>query len=189
MIIRRVLATFVAAAVAVMLSAGVAAADPTYPPTGPTGGGSVSDTQVPPGQTFTFHAIGYKPLSLVTITYSLFQGGSQGTALRAALRGETFTTKADAKGEINVKLSIDTQGTFLITASGVDPSGAPHYVASVVVVKKAAKPVPGGGTTGKPSKMPRTGADLTWLYAGLGLVLAGGVLVLTTRTRSSRLSI
>lgn len=130
--------------------------------------GTVSDGTVDPGQTFTFFGAGFAPGETITITV-----GTQ-----------TFTATADGKGAIAFPLSINTPGTFTVTAKGATSGN----VATAAVTVAAAAIVPASlANTGGGTALANTGADASlvlWSLVGAGALAAGVTSVVVVRRRA-----
>lgn len=139
---------------------------------GPTEDATVSDTNPDPGEPFTFSASGFEPGSEVTITVNTDDA-----------RVDPAMATADSTGVASASITIDVEGTYTITASGIGADGQPLTVSETVVV--------GDGTAGSGvvsdggEALPRTGADgvAAQLWAGVGLLGLGAGLVALTVSR------
>ena len=145
----------------VALSAAPASAEPTY---GPTGGSVVvSSSTVSSGGSVVVRACGFQPGSTVTTTIQVngqSRSGPSGTV--------------NKKGCARLKVTLTSAGNNLILVSGTGANGAALVVSTNVLVTGAAN---------SGSGLPRTGGDLTALWAGIALLIAGGALVGVTRSR------
>jgi hypothetical protein len=160
-------------------------AQPTYPPGGP-GDLAVSDTTVAPGEPFTVSGSGFAPGAEVTVLTSLSSqalgGGGRGALFAAAplTRLQTAsvwgTVTANSNGVATATLKLWKPGTWTITMRGPNATGGTRILNTQVVV------VGDRGGAGK-EELTKTGADLTFLWAGLGLLVAGGGLVALARVR------
>jgi hypothetical protein len=158
-----------------------------YPPT--TGGLTVSESTVSPGESFTVSGDGAEPGATVTFTLkrsSSALGGTQTVAaspqlvrLVAAVRPQAQSsvslgsTTANAEGEYSATLTIPTStdpGVYTLTAS----SGG--EVLAVVTIRVAAASGVGD--------LPFTGGNvLPGLAIGATLIVAGGLLLLSLKRR------
>jgi hypothetical protein len=167
---------------AVLAAGSPVSAQPTYPPGGP-GDLEVSDTTVAPGEPFTVSGSGFAPGAEVTVLTSLSSqalgGGGRGALFAAAplTRLQTAsvwgTVTANSNGVATATLKLSKPGTWTITMRGPNATGGTRILSTEVVV------------TGDRARreLTKTGADLTFLWAGLGLLVAGGGLVALTRVR------
>ncbi len=138
----------------------------TYPGTGGTV--TVSSSTVSSGGAVTVRGCGFQPGSTVTSTVTnngQVSNGPSGTA--------------GNDGCVTLNLTLTATGGNLILLSGTGADGGALTVSTTVTVTAPASA--GGG-------LPRTGGDLTALWAGIALLLAGGALVAVTRTRRSHVS-
>jgi len=154
---------------------------------GPTEDATVSDTNPDPGEPFTFSAAGFQPGSEVTITVNT----DDATVAPASVTAQTVT--ADSTGVASASITIDVEGTYTITASGIGADGQPLTVSETVVVGDgtAGSGVVSDGAAGSGvvsddgEALPRTGADgiAGQLWAGVGLLGLGAGLVALTVSR------
>jgi hypothetical protein len=160
-----------------------------YPPA--TGGLTVSESTVSPGESFTISGSGAEPGATVTFTLkrssSALGAGNQAVVATpnlaravAAVRPQAQSsrtlgsTTANAQGEFSARLTIpaDTDpGIYTVTAT----SGG--EVLAVVTIRVAAASIGG---------LPFTGSDVgPGLAAGVSLIVVGGLLLLTISRRRS----
>jgi LPXTG-motif cell wall-anchored protein len=177
-----------------------------YPAPG-TGGGTVSDGTVTPGEVFTFSGTGFLAGEPVTITVTItstpqalgggFSGGasmavpSKITVLSAP---QTFTTTAAADGSFAFPLSLSEPGTYTLTAVGATSGKS---VSQSVTVAAAAGTGAGTGTGtgtglsntgGNGAGLANTGADsslVLWSLVGGGALVAGAASVVVVRRRAN----
>lgn len=124
---------------------------------------------------YTVKASGYAPGSTVTIS------------VKTASGTKTYTTTADASGNISYTVKLATAGSYTITASGQDSSGAAVESTQTVTAATPTTSTGGSGSTsGK--KLAKTGpSDLgPQLWMGSGLVAAGAALVGVMYTRRQK---
>lgn len=149
------------------------AADPCgttgYPPCPPAI--STDTTVTAPGSSFHLTLHGFKPGSTVTVTVTI--------------NGQTVTLGtfvADANGDVSANVALPNSvkaGSYTITASGVDASGAARVLTSAITVAAST----GGG-------LPFTGQEIGIAsLLGAGLVGAGSVAVVAGRRRKSTVSV
>lgn len=154
---------------------------------------AVSDGTVGPGEDFVFRGQGMHAGEPLTITVTpganpaatgaSIAGGSQTVSgkIKLPMATQTFSTVADAQGRFSIALSIDTPGTYALTATGnnSDITVGPVFV----TVVGAAAPLAGTGAT----PLANTGADaslLLWGAAGIGVLGLGAGAVVVTRRRA-----
>ena len=162
-----------------------------YPPLPPQA--AVSDGTVGPGEDFVFRGQGMhagEPLTISVTpgarpaaTGASIAGGSQTVSgkIKLPMATQTFSTVADAEGRFSIALSIDTPGTYAVSATG-NNSGITVGPVFVTVVGEAA-PLAGTGST----PLANTGADaslLLWGAAGIGALGLGAGAVVVTRRRA-----
>ena len=167
----RPLAALAVALVATMGLAGVASAD-TYAPE--SGNATVSATVVTSGKPATVGGSGFCVGSSVTATLTR-NGTIVDTQVKTATNGSvSFTFTPTQTG--NYKVTLKGKGTNC---------NAPRALGTRFTVRSAAAGGANGpgGVQGNASGLPHTGADLTTLWAGLGLLVAGGLLVSVARSR------
>ena len=158
-------------ALTLALGTGVASAQYPTPPTIQT----VSQN----GYNFTFRATGFQPGSNVTWSYSTT--GSLGSSVADASGVATLTTT----------LPSSLSGAVTVTASGVNPDGAPISVSTVVTVGASSGGGSAGTTSGSDSGLAFTGSNTSsvLLRAGvLALVLGAAAVFLARRKSSSDLA-
>ena len=189
------------------LGAGAAQAG-EYP--APVVPGTVSDSSVVAGETVIFSGTGFIPGEEIVVTVDFTAGdpaaAGGGAGRAAAVRTGvivlnqiigTYETTAAADGSFAIPLELNEEGTYTLTARGVE-SG--FEVVSVVTVDAAA-PVAGGntdggttggtttgsGTTGVRGGLANTGIDSTmvlWGAAGLGALGLGAGSIVVARRRA-----
>lgn len=169
--------------------------------------GSVDDATVAPGETVVFSGAGFLPGETVEITVD-FQpttpsaaalGGGFGASIGGAIPMAivfTGTTTADADGNFSFPVTLEEEGVYTLTATGVE-SG--NTVTAVVAVDAAfaGAPVAGGGTgtagnngaeaAGSTGGLANTGVDsamLLWGAAGIGALGLGAASVVVARRRA-----
>jgi len=157
-----------------------ASAAPTYPPGGP-GPLKATATRVQPGGSVTLSGSGFAPGGKITISTSrsaqALGGGGRGALFAAAPRawlaptGVVATVSANSSGVATAKVKLSEPGTWIVTFRGPNASGGVRVLKTRIVV------------AGSTSSLAKTGVDLTFLWAGLGLLVAGGGLVALTRVR------
>ncbi|MBT1004468.1 peptidase [Paenarthrobacter sp. DKR-5] len=175
-------------------AAAASAAPDTYTAPG-VGQGQVSNGTVTVGQQFIFSGTGFAPFETIKITVTLapklqgFGGGGAGVAsgVFTVVPGstQTFSAKADANGKFSIALTLDTPGTYVLTATGLT-SG--HTVTATVTVTGAAAAAATSVTpTQATSGLANTGVDgsvLAWSLVGFGAVAAGASTVVVARRRN-----
>lgn len=152
---------------------------------GATESATVTDASPAPGEPFLFIAQGFQANSTVTVSVN----SDDATIVQAATT--TQQVSADSAGVSRASVAIDDEGQYTVAASGTGADGQPLTVAATVTVgdgTAASRTVSDGGNEAltDDSSLPRTGADgvATQLWAGVGLLAVGGVLVgLTLRRR------
>ena len=115
-------------------------------------------TTVAPGGTVTVSGDGFEPGC--SVQFSATQGGD------SSAEGQVLT--ADEDGNVSTTVKLTESGTNVLTLSGCGRV----LTAQVTVTAGAAA----GG-------LPGTGGDLTSLWAGVGLLLAGSLMVAVSRSR------
>lgn len=192
----------VALAGSIALMGAVPAMATTYP--APPATGAVSDGAVAPGETFTFSGTGFLAGETINITVTVtgapqaiggsFSGGAS-TAVPAKivlpLAPQSFTTTANASGGFAFPLSLDTAGTYSLTATGATSGKS---VTQSVTVSGAAVGSGSGlaNTGGAPlantgGGLANTGADaslIMWSLVGAGALAAGATSVVVVRRRA-----
>jgi LPXTG-motif cell wall-anchored protein len=84
---------------------------------------------------------------------------------------------ADSAGAVKTTITFSTQGTHVVTLTGMSAAGAPVSLSATVTVRVAAASGAASGTD-----LPRTGFPIMELALGaLGLVLLGGLVVALVR--------
>jgi hypothetical protein len=146
-----------------MLGAPAANASGTYPPTSPAPQGdiSVTPTTTTVGGSVTVSGTGFGDCP-VTLRVNVGKAAPYITRVLTPTGGSVSTVVKITKG-----------GTNTITLTGCTPSGGTQVLTTRVTVRGSAN---SGG-------LPGTGGDLTSLYAGVGLLAAGSLLVGVTRQR------
>lgn len=188
---KKALAAVVLAGSLTFAGAAAASAAPAYPAPGVTQG-QVSSATVTVGQQFIFSGSGFAPFESIKITVTLapklqgFGGGGAGVAAGVftvvPASTQTFSTKADANGAFSIALTLDTPGTYVLTATGLS-SG--HTVTATVNVVAAAAAAATSITPTSPG-LANTGVDtgvLAWSLVGFAAVAAGGSTVIIARRR------
>ena len=194
---RRLLATLLFVLLgAVALATPAAAAD--YPPKRPPVI-VTQNTVVSPGVTVLVLR-GFSGKTPITITVTGGPNGpdtrslglATGTAARvtpSAFRlasapctvGASCQVLSDARGAATVRVSLTEAGSYVVSARGRAADGTMRTVSVALVV--AGNDVTTAGGTVPQSGLVHTGADLTTLWAGLGLVLAGTLFITVARSR------
>lgn len=161
-----------------------------YPPLPPNA--AVSDGTVGPGEDFVFRGQGMhagEPLTISVTpganpasTGASIAGGSQTVSgkIKLPMATQTFSTVADAQGAFAYTLSIDTPGTYAISARG-NTSGI--TVGPVFVTVAGAAPLAGTGS----APLANTGLDANlalWSLVGAGALVAGAASVVVVRRRA-----
>jgi hypothetical protein len=95
--------------------------------------------------------------------------------------GASCRVLSDARGAATVRVSLTEAGSYVVTARGRAADGTMRTVSVALVV--AGKDVAAADDNVSPSGLVHTGADLTSLWAGLGLLLSGALLVGVARSR------
>jgi hypothetical protein len=194
---RRLLATLLFALLgAVALATPATAAD--YPPKRPPVM-VTQNTVVTPGVTVLVLR-GFSGKTPITITVTGGPHGpdtrslglATGTAARvtpSAFRlatapctvGATCQVTSDARGAATVRVSLTEAGSYVVSARGRSADGTMRTVSVALVV--AGKDVAAADQNVSAGGLVHTGADLTTLWAGLGLVLAGTLFITVARSR------
>jgi hypothetical protein len=182
---RRVVSALALAAGLVLLATPANAQQ--YPPT-PSKGLTVSESTVTPGESFTVSGDGAAPGATVTITLtrvsSTLGAGHRVIAAGPALAQLVAASRPLAQGTVTLgRTTAEDDGSFSVTVtipSSTDPGvytlsaisgGEVLSVATLRVVAAS------GG-------LPFTGADVVpGLAVGVGLIVAGGLLLLAVRRR------
>lgn len=155
-----------AAALAVTAVVGLGLASPALA-TGygaQSGSATVSATSVANGGTVTVGGDGFCPGSQVTVTVS--QGGTVYI---------TQTVRANNSGNVSLPLTLTQSGSNSITLTGQQSDCTGTRVLGIKVSV---------GAVGAGSALPHTGGvDFTPLWAGLGLLAAGAMLVTVAHSR------
>jgi hypothetical protein len=177
------------AAVTLALGTGVASAQYPTPPTVQTVSQNGSTS------TFTFRATGFQPGSNVTWSYSTSGSGGGASAVVRAATGSLGSSVADASGVATLTTTLPSglSGAVTITATGVNPDGAPISVSTVVNVGASSGGGSAGTTSGSGSEsgLAFTGSNTAsvLLRAGvLALVLGAAAVFLARRKSSSDLA-
>ena len=195
MLARRTLSVFFALLAGVTVLAAPASAAPNYPPGRPPSI-EVPSTAVVPDQSVVVTFPNWMAKEPIVVTVGEPNGpkpvalglpaGTQASVVPSAFKlattsdcgpGKTCTVMADSKGTGQTTMSFAQVGHYVITARGTG-SDAKAYTLSAslkVLSPVASKPRTAG--------LPHTGADLTTLWAGMGLLFAGGLLVSVSRAR------
>lgn len=161
-----------AAVVGLLALVGLApAASATYPPGAPAI--TCAPTSPTAGQAFTCTATGFDSGTTVTFTWAPFTGAAFGGFVMADSGSATAT--ADSSGAATTSITIDTAGTYTVTASGT-VGGQPGSAATTITVQAA------GTATGG---LPQTGAGNTGMLLAIagGAMLVGGLAVVGSRAR------
>jgi len=185
MSIRRLLAGAALGLAASVVAAVPAGAQPTtpvpsYPPV--VGGAAVSATNVTAGGEVTVSGGGFAVNSTVTIIVDV-EGHSPVS---------TSTVSADAAGAVSARVRLTVAGKNTIILAGVDPSGTPRVLTTVVFVASHGGGLPpqGGGLPPQGAGaggLPATGANiLSPLVLGGVLVLGGAGAIVAARRRRRR---
>jgi hypothetical protein len=95
--------------------------------------------------------------------------------------GASCQVMSDASGAATVRVSLTEAGSYVVSARGRAADGTMRTVSVALVV--AGNDVTTAGGTAPQSGLVHTGADLTTLWAGLGLVLAGTLFITVARSR------
>jgi LPXTG-motif cell wall-anchored protein len=157
--LRRLLAGTAAIIATLFVLAGPAQAG-TYPVV--RGDATVSATTVTVGGTVTVSGGGFSSDCPVVLTVRV---GNQ------VYITETLTP--DSSGNVSADVRLTRTGRNVLELTGCQDNGATRVLDARVTVRGA----------GAGSGLPSTGGDLTTLYAGIGLLAAGGLLVMVTRQR------
>jgi hypothetical protein len=156
------------AALAVTAVVGLGLASPALASYGPeSDSATVSATSVSNGGTVTVSGDGFCPGSRVTVTVS--QGGTVYI---------TQTVRASSSGKVSLPLTLTQSGSNSVTLTGQQSDCTGTRVLGIKVSVSAV------GAGGAGSGLPRTGGvDFTPLWAGLGLLAAGAMLVSLAHSR------
>jgi LPXTG-motif cell wall-anchored protein len=158
--LRRLLAGTAAIIATLFVLAGPAQASGGYPIVKDKA--TVSATTVTAGGTVTVSGGGFSADCPVVLTVRV---GSRVYITR--------TLTPDSSGNVSADVKLTRTGRNVLELTGCQDDGATRVLSASVTVRAAAA----GGS------LPGTGADLTSLYAGIGLLAAGGLLVMVTRQR------
>ena len=169
--LRNVLTALAALALAALACLGLATpATAAYGPQ--TGSAAVSATTVDSGGTVTVRGGGFAPGATVTVTVS--QGGDVYLTQRVT---------ADENGQVSVTLTLTEVGSNTVTLRGRQADGTGSRVLGVKVGVEAANGLAADANAAG-AALPHTGGiSLSSLWAGIGLVAAGGLLVAVGRSR------
>lgn len=150
---------------------------------------STNPTTTTPGSAAKYQFGGFLPGSTTTLTFTrtdVLSAGAGGPGFASVVLASSGTTitrtvTADSSGNASAVVSLPSEGTWRITATGTGTDGQPRTVSQVVTVDdgNAANNASSGGS------LARTGAE-TGLYvaAGIGLVLlAAGITVVVSLRR------
>ncbi|ALV42371.1 peptidase [Pseudarthrobacter sulfonivorans] len=171
-----------------------------YPPIPPQA--AVSDGTVGPGETFVFRGRG--PFAGESLTITVTPGNPPaasgatigGTSVSAKIpvfqAPQTFPGQADAQGNFSVPITINTAGTFFITATGNISGNSTAPITVVVDPSFASNGAPLSNTGGAPlantgAGLANTGADsglILWTLVGAGALAAGAASVVVVRRRA-----
>lgn len=184
--LRTLLGTVAALSMTVVTGLGVAspALADTYGPK--SGSCHVSATTVHKGGKVTVTGSGFRPHSIVTLTAS--QGGhlyiSQ-TARASGGAGVAFAqSEAASAGSVRFTVRLTRSGTNAIKLIGRQFDGTGSLVLSANVKVRGAVAGLNAGSATSGSGLPGTGGvNFTPLWAGLGLLAAGTLLVSAARSR------
>jgi hypothetical protein len=158
--IRRLLAgTAAILATFFMLGAPAAQASGSYPVV--RGDATVSATTVTVGGSVTVSGGGFSSACPVVLTVRV------GNKVYL-----TQTLTPDSSGNVSATVKLTRTGQNVLELTGCNANGATRVLSARVTVRGAGQ----GG-------LPGTGGDLTSLYAGIGLLAAGSLLVGVTRQR------
>lgn len=160
MTLRRLLAGTAAIIATLFVLAGPAQAQGTYPVV--RGDATVSATTVTVGGTVTVSGGGFSTDCPVVLTVRV---GNQVYITR--------TLTPDSGGNVSATVKLTRTGSNVVELTGCQANGATRVLSARVTVRGA----------GVGSGLPNTGADLTSLYAGFGLLAAGALLVMVTHQR------
>lgn len=222
---KKYVSTLALAGTLAFAGAGTAQAGNLEPYPAPTQQGTVSDGTVAPGETVVFSGSGFIPGETIAIDIDFSSAPSAagigtGNGIAAARGGAIIlaqavlneTTEADAEGNFSFPVELEAEGTYRLTATGLE-SG--NVVTAVVEVNASngsgggdggaddngavdggsddSGTVVGGGTTGGTTTgggsdvLANTGADsamLLWGAAGIGALVLGTGSVVMARRRS-----
>jgi LPXTG-motif cell wall-anchored protein len=181
--IRRATVLIATAVAALVVGSAAPASAVTYP----GGGGTVTVSAgvIAPGGTVTAQACGFEPGTDVETSVETSRGVREAGTVQAGDDGcATATFTITASGE----------ATLFFTGMGADGS---FITESTTITVRAGGAGSGDGNGGGGDDgagagsggLPQTGGSLTPLWAGLALLVAGGALVLSTRSRRSRVLI
>jgi len=177
----RSISVIVPVVLAALAASAPASAAPTYPPGGP-GDLQVSATRVVPGAPVTISGAGFAAGGKITVTTTrsaqALGAGGRGVGFAAALPAQLATAvwgtvTANSSGVATASVKLTEPGTWTVTFRGPNADGGTRVLNTRVVVT---------GSAGQ-SQLSKTGANLTFLWAGLGLLVAGGALVSLARLR------
>lgn len=149
-----------AAVLATMFMLGAPANAATYPPKPVRGDATVSATTVTVGGSVTVSGSGF---------------GNCPVTLTVRIGNKVYITQTltPVGGSVSTSVTLTRTGSNVIELTGCTPNGGTQVLSARVTVRGASQ---GGG-------LPGTGGDLTSLYAGIGLLAAGSLLVGVTRQR------
>lgn len=167
---RRLLTTLLLALLGAVALATPAAAATDYPPQRPPVI-VTQNTVVTPGVTVLVLR-GFAPHTPITVTVT----GPNGTGSRSL--GEVTS---NSSGAATVRVSLTDAGNYVVSARGRAADGSVRTV-SVALMVEGTK-VAAADQNVSPSGLVHTGADLTTLWAGLGLVLSGTLFIMVGRSR------
>jgi len=160
----------------------------TYPAIPPQA--AVSDGTVGPGEQFVFRGRG--PFAGESLTITVTPGnppasGGRSVAVKIPVfQAQTFGAQADAQGNFSVPITIDTPGTYLLTATG-NVSGNTVGPVTVVVDPSFASNGASNAKANGNSALASTGVDsslILWTLVGAGALAAGATSVIVVRRRA-----
>lgn len=195
MLARRTLSVFFALLAGVTVLAAPASAAPNYPPGRPPSI-ELPATTVVPDESVTVTFPDWMAKAPIVVTVSEANGpkpaalglpaDTQASVVPSAFKlatasdcgpGKTCTVMANSKGTGWMPTAFPKAGRYVISARGIGSDGKAYSLSASlkVLAPVAAKPSAAG--------LPHTGADLTTLWAGMGLLFAGALLVSVSRAR------
>jgi LPXTG-motif cell wall-anchored protein len=163
----------------------------------PPANAAVSDGTVGPGEQFVFRGNGFLAGEGLTITVTpgnppAANGSSVSNGSRTVpskitlpLAPQTFSATADGNGAFAVPLTLDTAGTYTLTATGLTSGKTATAVITVEgtgLANTGGAPLANTGTG-----LANTGADASlvlWSLVGAGALAAGATSVVVVRRRA-----
>lgn len=180
----------------IALGASAPALATTYPAPPPQG--TVSSGTITAGGSVVFSGTGFTPGETINITVTqtaaaqgaAAPGGAGGVTMAVPavlpLAPLTLSTVADASGAFSVTITLDSPGTYVLTAVGA--TSGRTVSATVVVTGTAGLANTGGAPLANTGAgLASTGVDsglILWVLVGTGALAAGATSVMVVRRRA-----